>query len=161
MIWGKSTSLNQIVKLQKKSIRIVHAKPYNYHTEPLLKSSGILRVQDQYILNTLIFMYQLKYNKLPNSFHTLEYFRQRSQPYTRQIGLAKCERPRTIFSSLLPYHQFPRIWNELDASNHEIPSLGRFKSKVKFSLIEKYVNIVHCSPASITSWYHNGNMEVH
>ena len=38
IIWGNSTSINQLIKLQKKSIRIINNKPYNYHTEPLFKN---------------------------------------------------------------------------------------------------------------------------
>ena len=59
-IWGTSHTLNKVYKLQKKSIRIIHNKPYNNHTEPLFKHSKILKIDDQYKLNAVTLMHQLK-----------------------------------------------------------------------------------------------------
>ncbi len=146
LLWGYSKSIGQLTKMQKKSIRIIHGKPYNYHTEPLFKSSNILKIEDQYTYNVLIFMHQLKAQKLPNAFSYLDYFLNRpNQPHTRQINLANCKTPRTTFTSLLPFHRFPIIWNDLDASNHDINSVGVFKRKIKASMIDNYANIINCS----------------
>ncbi len=101
-IWGSSKSLGQVIKLQKKSIRIIHSKPYNYHTDPLFKLARILKVSDQYIVSVGIFMHQLKHANLPESFDTLEYFTNREQPHTRQIRLAHYTRARTSYTSFLP-----------------------------------------------------------
>ncbi len=145
LIWGGSKALGQVFKLQKKSIRIIHSKPYNSHTEPLFKQSEILKIHHQYILNVSMFMYQLKHDNLPKSFDILEYFRNRDQPHTRQIELAHYTRARTTYTSLLPLHQFPKIWNELGASLHDSRSLGSFKKKVKISSLNKYAAYVHCN----------------
>ncbi len=139
-----SRALDQVSKLQKKSIRIIHSKPYNSHTEPLFKQSNILKIQDQYKVNVSIFMYQLKHDILPRSFNTLKYFRYREQPHTRQTELAHYTRARTIYTSLLPLHQFPKIWNELGVNAHESKSIGSLKRKIKISSLDKYAAQVHC-----------------
>ena len=132
--------------MQKKSIRIINGKPFNYHTEPLFKSSNILNIHDQYTYNVLLFMQQFKLGILPRSFNHLNYFTTRpEQPQTRQVGLANCSRPRTTYSSLLPYHKFPRIWNELDTSSQNIQSISSFKRKVKGTFINKYADVIHCN----------------
>ena len=81
-IWGTSHTLNTVYKLQKNSIRIIHNKPYNYHTEPLFKHSKILKIDYQYKLNAVTLMHQLKHNKLPTSFFTQ---RTGSQPDNKSL----------------------------------------------------------------------------
>ncbi len=145
ILWGCSRSINHIAKIQKKSIRIINGKSYNYHTEPLFKTSDILKIQDQYKYNVLLFMQHIKHGKLPKSLNNLNYFTNRpQQPQTRQIGLANCTRPRTTYSSLLPHHKFPRIWNELDISSQEIQSISHFKRRIKLLFISKYADVIHC-----------------
>ena len=128
-IWGSSYSIGRVQKAQQKSIRIIHNKAYNSHTEPLLKNSEILNVHDQYKLNVLTFMYELKHKKLPNSFNNLNYFTEQGRPQTRQHTMANFNRCRTTYTSLLPWHKFPRIWNELDSIHQELASLSIFKKK--------------------------------
>ena len=145
LIWGSSKSINQLFKAQKKSIRIINTKPYNFHTEPLFKSSNILKIEDQYSCNVSMFMHQHKYNQLPRSFDTLDYFKQKIQRDTRQSKLANCTRPRTTYTSQLPLHQFPRIWNKLEAECHEIKSIGRFKKRIRNNHLTNYARVVQCN----------------
>ena len=87
--------------MQKKSLRIIHKKHYNYHTEPLFKTSQILKVQDQYKLNTATFMHQLKYHKLPSSLSQ----RDPADRFTLQtnIGLE----PNSLhYSHTINYHRY-------------------------------------------------------
>ena len=63
-IWGSSVSIGKLIRLQKKSIRIITNSPYKSHTEPHFKRTGILKLTDQYKLNVLTFMYQ--YKKIKN-----------------------------------------------------------------------------------------------
>ena len=55
--------------MQKRCIRTINAKSYNYHTEPLFKTCKILKIEDQYKYNVLSFMFLLKNNGLPESFN--------------------------------------------------------------------------------------------
>ena len=107
---------DKIFKAQKKSLRIINKKTYTYHTEPLLKENKLLKVPDQYKLSVQIFMHQLKFHRLPNSFDYMYsiYFPSDTNYMTRQTNLAKCNRFRTHYTSKLPLHNFPRIWNQTD-----------------------------------------------
>ena len=136
IIWGISHSIGKVHKQQKKAIRIINAKPYNYHTEPLFKTCKILKIQDHYTYNVLTFMHQLKYKKLPSSFDAINYFDTLNKPLTSQSHLANCNKPRTNYTSLLPLHKYPRMWNELDAGQHEVTSENRFKKNMSSYEIE-------------------------
>jgi len=112
-IWGSTTYLGRITKLQKKSLRIIHRKHYLAHTEPLLKESNILKPDDLYHINCIVFMHKLKMNKLPNSFRTLNYFVPLGRPVRNiNANLALRRFSRTRFSEYLPLHKFPKTWNQ-------------------------------------------------
>jgi hypothetical protein len=145
-LWGSSSAAKRISKLQKKSIRIINRKGYNYHTEPLFKENKILKLTDQYKFNMVFFMHQLKTKKLPESFQTLQYFTQSQRP-TRQINIAKTKRARTKFSQLLPLHTFPKTWNEIETVYRCIDSALTFKSEFRAHLLNKYMNTAKCSNA--------------
>lgn len=144
-IWGNSNHIDRLFKLQKKSLRIINKKPYNSHTEPLFKNCGIMQIYDQYKYNILKFMYQLKYQKLPISFHSFPYFTQLDRRHTRQYQLAHCLRYRTTYSSKLPLHTFPRIWNILDIDLQQSKSINVFKKNVKQQILNNYTNEVFCT----------------
>ena len=146
-IWGTGHTLNKVYKFQKKSIIIIHNKPYNYHTEPLSKHSKILKIDDQYKLNTVTLMHQLKHDKLPTSFDALKhmYFSTNNRFPTRQQELAQCSRFRTTFTSTIPFHKFPRLWNELLPVCHQITSTHIFKTKIQTSLLDSYSNQITCN----------------
>lgn len=63
------SKLNEVVKLQKKAIRILAAAKYNSHTEPLFKKLKLLIVSDIASLKELKFLYKLQNNQLPAYFH--------------------------------------------------------------------------------------------
>ncbi len=145
-VWGTSAHIDRVCKLQKKSIRIINRKPYNYHTEPLLKSNGILSVKDHHKATVSIFMQQVKHRKLPSSFPLLQYFPVINRPI-REIhtNLAIERRARTKFSSKLPWHSFPKIWNSLPPQLRSITSTPVFKHHIKKYLLDAYAENVRCT----------------
>jgi hypothetical protein len=142
--WGSSSSIERLYKLQKRSIRTINQKSYNYHTEPLLKKCKILTVRDQYKLNVSTFMHRYKNNKLPKSFMYLGYFTPSLRP-TRQRNTANQKRARTKYSSLLPYHNFPKLWNDLAPVYRTIDSVKIFKKELRTYFLDKYMANVRCT----------------
>lgn len=144
IIWGASTAIERVHKLQKKSIRIINRKPYNYHTEPLFKECKILTIKDQYVLNCVTFMHQIKSNKAPLSFQTLQHFIEPTRP-TRYPNMAIQRKARTKFTSLLPYHRLPQNWNNLVLHMRAMKSTKQVQSSLKTSLLEQYAAYVKCA----------------
>ena len=67
-----------------------------------------------------------------------------NRPTTRQLNLANYTRPRTKFTSLLPLHMFPKIWNELGTYYHNITQISRFKRIVRAHYINNYKKSIRC-----------------
>ena len=62
--WGYKCE--RIIKLQKKSVRILSCSKYNAHTEPLFKQLKLLKIQDILKLQELKTYYKFKHSNLPN-----------------------------------------------------------------------------------------------
>ena len=117
-----SPLISKIMKMQKRCIRTINAKSYNYHI-PLFKTCKILKIEDQYKYNVLSFdMFLLKNNGLPESFKFLRnlYFNQQGRRNTRQYNYATLTGFRTVYTSLLPLHRYPRIWNNIDEETKSV-----------------------------------------
>ena len=69
-VWGNTfkTSLEKMVLVQKKLIRIITCSPYRAHTGPLLFANRIMTLSDVNIYMTGIFMYQCAHKNIPNIF---------------------------------------------------------------------------------------------
>ena len=153
LIWGNSRHINTVTKSQKRYIRLINGKSYRHHTEPLLKQCNILKVTDQYLLNVTCFMNQLKYHKLPTSFEYLDYFTLRHSHRTRHVTLARSKAPRTCYTASLPLHKFPKVWNELDPQFHELKSCNLLKKRLQGSLIDNYLQVIHCDNLTCSQCY--------
>ena len=144
VLWGASKISNGVHKLQKRAIRTINHKSYHYHTDPLFKICEILKLSDQYIHDAAVLVHNLKYGKLPKTFNLLTYFTPINQPNTHQISQAYCSRYCTTYTSLMPQHRLPRIWNDLDDNLRSIKSLSKFKSSIRSSKLTAYADIVKC-----------------
>jgi len=159
LAWGNASpsALHKSTVLQKRAIRTIHKAYYNSHTEPLFKSSGILKVNDLYESQVAQFMYDYVHKKLPSSFDTMfKYtYEFRATHQTRQSTLLFIERCNSVFASKLPYFTFPEMWNKW---NHNIPdftSRNNLKSRLNRHLLSYYANSVKCSNHYCRDCYHN------
>ena len=66
LIWG--FSLEKIIKLQKRAIRVVSNSKYNSHTEPLFKKLKLLKLTDIFNCQQIKFYHKYLNNKLPEYF---------------------------------------------------------------------------------------------
>ena len=67
LLWGNQ--VEQVSKLQKKSIRLITGSEYLAHSEPLFKELELLKIEDLYKLKILKFYYNLSYGLLPSNFN--------------------------------------------------------------------------------------------
>ena len=115
------SSLNKTFLLQKRAIRSINRAAYNSHTDPLFKTSKILKLHDLYILQACLFTYDFERKQLPTSF--THYFRHthdiHPHIHTRQSHLIHETIARNTFIANLPQHKISHIWNQ-NASNIDI-----------------------------------------
>ena len=70
LVWAQiSSTIQRIVILPKKVIRIICFQPKNFHTCPRLKQSSILKFQDKICLENVLFISKSLNNKSPSVFN--------------------------------------------------------------------------------------------
>ena len=71
LVWAQNCStIQRIVVLQKKAIRIINFQPWNSHTSHLFKQSSIVKFQDKICLENILFISKSLSNLSPSVFNT-------------------------------------------------------------------------------------------
>ena len=71
LVWAQNCStIQRIVSLQKKAIRIINFQPRNSHTSHLFKQSSILKFLDKIFLEIILFVSKSLNNLSPSVFNT-------------------------------------------------------------------------------------------
>ena len=71
LVWVQNCStIQQIIILQKKAIRIIKFQLRNFHTSPLFKQNSILKFQDKICLENILFISKSLNNLSPSVFNT-------------------------------------------------------------------------------------------
>ena len=71
LVWAQNCSTIQgIVILQEKAVRIINFQPKNSHTSPLFKQNSILKFQDKICLENILFVSKCLNNLSPSIFNT-------------------------------------------------------------------------------------------
>ena len=131
-----------------KRTRILNKASYNGHTDPLFKSSKILKLNDLYERQVILFMHDYIANKLPSSFNDIFIFnRDRPNSHnTRQSNHLYEERCLSKFSQNLPLYNFPKIWNKWTAVLLiENTSRSNLKRNMMAAQLQKYLSMVDCT----------------
>jgi hypothetical protein len=138
---AKQTHIKRTQILQKRAIRYITHSHYNEHTEPLFKSTKILKISDLYTQQVILFMYDFYNNKLPKSFlNSFQVHRNNnSHPYpTRHTNLFVLSTPRSDFTARLPCFKFPTIANSSSDSIINSPSRHHLKTSTKNNSLNMY-----------------------
>jgi hypothetical protein len=150
LAWGNAnkSALHRSIILQKRALRTINNAKYNSHTDPLFKSSNILKLNDLYEHQVILFMFDYLSNKLPISFVNT-FVLNRNMPnsrLTRQSDLLFITRCQSQFANSLPLYAFPVMWNKWVATSMVTISMSRYRFKVrtKYVLLERYQRHVTC-----------------
>ena len=133
-IFGNSSSINLLHKVQKQSIRITFNKPFNSHTQPLFKQANSLNVLDLYKLNTQTLLRKQIDNLLPTNIQSIFNF---NKSYRRQTSVFDRIFNNDKFQDKLPFKQIVDNWNKNDNKNIE-NTVKRYKFIKKTELVSKY-----------------------
>ena len=148
LAWGNAVhnDNNKTFVLQKKSVRIINRSAYNSHTDPLFKSSGILKLRDMYEQQAILFMFDYETKRLPKSFDNLfvHNFEIQNNIITRHSNDIYIYKPKTNFVANLPYFMIPVIWNKLRNNIDLSKSKETTKSKIKQLMLCTYNDDVRC-----------------
>ena len=146
LVWG--TQSHKMVKLQKKSIRVITNSKYNAHTEPIYKTLRLLKVTDLCALQELKFAFKLETGKLPDYFRVSMYTRH-SEVHnynTRNANNLTIPINRHSFVSKSIKFRLPTVYNncpENIKAKMLTHSIEGFTQYVKADMIDKYST--HCT----------------
>ena len=146
--WGNATAttIKKTNILHKRAIRVINKSEYNSHTDPLFKSSKILKLNDLYESQVVVFMQHFLHHKLPKSFDNsfkLNCDVQLSHQ-TRQSDLFYIERCDSLFVKRMPLFNFPIIWNKWIRSLSGHATNRHIQNQMKKSILSGYADKVKC-----------------
>ena len=132
VVWGSSTKISSLLKLQKRAARLIYDLPGREHSGPLFKKLKWLPVQQRIIFKTAIVVYKALNGLAPkymtDSFTDQNQIKQRltrssshNNLYVPRSKLKKADQSISIKGS--------KIWNELPLNIRQSTSLGIFKRK--------------------------------
>ena len=107
----KQSLSDQLYRLQKRLIRIVHNKKFLEHCDPLFVKSNILKLQDQAKLEFLKIIQQVEHGKMPICVKNL--FEKSQSSRTKSYIIKKHSKTITGRSFLC---QSVRHWNQLSTN---------------------------------------------
>ena len=108
IVWASTykTNLRPLVILQKRIIRIINKSHFNAHTEPIFKDLGILKFNDNHLLQLGQFMYSCKHSflapKFNNNFSQSNIFHSYNTRNSQAYRLPYC---RTNTKKFSPFFQ--------------------------------------------------------
>ena len=149
LVWGNATqsALRQTTLLQKRAIRLINNAKYNSHTDPLFRSSHILKLANLVEYQAAFFAFDLNTKKLPISFNDIFTFN-RDLPntrVTRQSDNLYVAKSYNVFAGRLPLISIPRIWNKWINLLTYQTTRGNFKHQLKTNIFDSYLEIVRCN----------------
>ncbi|HMK58436.1 MAG TPA: reverse transcriptase family protein [Nitrososphaeraceae archaeon] len=141
IIWSGAshTTLNRIVLLQKRAVRLICNARYRAPSSVLFTELRLLKVFDIHKMQILLFMFKLKHNLLPMSclrqftFVSNDcWYNFRNQNDFALINFKSEIRKRCVSV------KGPEMWNSLPVHLRDSVSVPVFKSRLKESFIKEY-----------------------
>ena len=129
----------KMMVLQKKAIRIVKNVPYLDHTNPLFKELQLLKIDDLFKLQILLYMHKTINDHGDDVLlNNLTLHSQRHSYETRSANVYVVPRLRKSTSRHSIEYLGVRAWNALPQSIKCMTSIRQFKANIKLMLLEGY-----------------------
>ena len=140
--WGNTypTTLQLLITLLKKAVRIITFSDFNSHSSPLFRKLGLLKLGDLIYLDSALFMHDYYSNRLPSAFNNFFKSINKVHQYATRLASKKSyylPKLRTNYGKFNIRFSGAKLWN---AVKEDLKSAGRFRFKklLKESVISKY-----------------------
>ena len=142
LAWGASNT-NDLLKLQKKAVRIITNSRYNAHADPLFKDLQLLKLKDLCTLNELRFCYKYEKSLLPKYFQQGYITKNLDIHDHDTIHSEEYRTPmiRTEFAKKNLHFRIVSTFNKCDSnikSKIDTHSLGWYLGCIKKEMISRY-----------------------
>ena len=143
IVWTdkNNSHLNSLFLLQKKVIRTCTKALWLAHTDPLFESLNTLKLHDIYHFQLGLFMYKYHHNLLPPGLLDNTFFKTNVQIHhynTRQAQDFHIDQTNTKLAENTIKTQGALLWNNMNPTLRNSPSLAIFKKRLKKTLISNY-----------------------
>ena len=137
-VWGNTfpTHIDCLIKLQKKTIRLITGSPFNAHTSELFIKTNVLPLQKLYVMKIQLFLYKYNNSLLPTVFNDM--FVQNREIHghsTRNKTALHVPQIRLEIARRSLRYSATKIYNHFHQKIHYVTKLSRFKSDVKQYLL--------------------------
>ena len=142
--WGKSSHcyLDPLKKLQKRAIRFISSASRFAHTHPIFKRLNLLKLDEIFVLNVMMFMFNFKHYLLPQVFNDMFLLNSSVHSHsTRQQNMYHNLPWRLQIRSKSIRIQGTLIWNKLIQNFDYNCSYATFKFHVRKYLLENNITI--------------------
>ena len=143
LLWGNASnaSLNNLILIQKRAVRIIANVGYRDHTDNLFKKLKVLKIFNMNILCTALFVYKYLNNLLPATCHDFLIISDPNRPKCsynfRSISNFSIPKFRTVFREKFITIRGPKIWDSLPDCVRNCSTIGSFKNKLKYFLLSQ------------------------
>ena len=128
--------LNNILKIQKRAIRIIKSTSYLAHTELIFKELNVLTIQKVYIYKVGIFMFKFINTKLPDLFGCMfARHNEHHNYFTRHNINFKIPSIRLALEKKTIKYTGAKIWNYISTNIARLGCIITFKKKLKSFLL--------------------------
>ena len=142
LAWGgvPSSKLKGIINLQKKCVRNVANTHRLSHTDPLFSSLKVMKFQDIFIYNCIIFMHKFAFGKLPPTFKNM------FSPLgcNNRTGNYQIQMCKSKYFERFPSVYLPKIWNEYSVLVKHCVTASSVKSIISEHILSKYNKSEQC-----------------
>ena len=114
VLWNRST-IQRVVILQKKTVRIISFQPRSSHTSPLFKQNSILKFQDKICLKNILFVSKSLNDSTPSAFTT--WFSFSSGQHDFEISSSTQGNLRKLFYETSMYGKYSITVNAVESWN--------------------------------------------
>ena len=138
-VWGNTykTTLNTLVTLQKRAIRLINNVGYRDHTHRLFTESHVLKFTDMVNYKTLQVMYKARYNQLPLNVQNKFLDKEGEYNLRRPLNFKK-QVMNTNLKVMCISSYGVTLWNALEEEIQYSTNINQFKYKLKNSIFARY-----------------------
>lgn len=138
-VWGNTyqCTIDSLVKLQKRAVRIIHKVGFLEWTNRLWVCSRLLKLNDLVKYNTLIILYKAFNKLLPSNLQHI-FTRRENAHNLRGCGNFTLPRARTKRKRFCVSVCGVKLWNNLDTQHKQCQSIHRFKLLYKNTVWSQY-----------------------
>ena len=131
IVWGGAcaSALKPLITQQKRTIRIISDAEFREHTDPLFKCLNILKIEDIYKLNLLLYVHK---SRSQGNFQRSHNINTRSSNFATPMFHRLGQTQRAVS------YAGPNAWNDIPHNLQEIEKLSKFKSEIKKLFVGNY-----------------------